>query len=370
MRLAPTLTALAASSLLGLVASEGAHADTIRLLDGTSIEDVQVRSEGLQKITYKDGRKEGEVDVDKVVGIVFDPKPALVDTAEAGLAEDLYMQAVQDLEEYIASNDEPERKYPWALAYSMYRVIELNETMGAWDAVVAGADRLLAKAPESRYAPMALIRKAEALYDAGKAADAMKALDALETMAGGAGLGARWSVEIELRRVLLDDRVTGDARIKKLEDVSASAGGSYPTVWGRAEVAIGEALLKEGKTAEAEKAFRDVVKATGADNRALAGAWSGLGACVFGKASVAKEAGEEGADAMLRESALAFMRVVILYRDQTRYLSGALYWAGRSFDLIGDDESADRAQRLYRKVIRNHKGTRWEQEARAFIRRT
>ena len=72
----------------------------------------------------------------------------------------------------------------------------------------------------------------------------------------------------------------------------------------------------------------------------------------------------------IRPSALAFMRVVILYRDQTRYLSGALYWAGRSFDLIGDDESADRAQRLYRKVIRNHKGTRWEQEARAFIRRT
>jgi predicted negative regulator of RcsB-dependent stress response len=370
MRLATILTALATSSLLGLAAAPGAAADTIRLTDGTSIEGVQVREEGLQKVTYKDGRKDGEVDVDKVLTIVFEPKPALVDTAEAGLAEDLYMQAIQDLEEYIASNDEPERKYPWALSYAMYRVVELNETMGAWGAVVAGADRLLAKAPQSRYAPLALLRKAEALYEAGKGADAMKALDALSTMAGGAGLGARWEVEIDLRRVLLDDSVQGDARVKKLEGVSASAGGSYPSVWGRAEVAIGEALLKAGKVADAEKAFRDVTKGSGADNRALAGAWSGLGNCVFARASAAKEAGEEGADAELRESALAFMRVVILYRDQTRYLSGALYWAGRSFDLIGDEESADRAQRLYREVIRNHKGTRWEQEARAFVRRS
>jgi hypothetical protein len=63
------------------------------------------------------------------------------------------------------------------------------------------------------------------------------------------------------------------------------------------------------------------------------------------------------------------MRVLVLYRDQTRYLSGALYWAGRSFDLIGDEESSDRAQRLYRKVIRNHKGSRWAEEARAFYKK-
>jgi predicted negative regulator of RcsB-dependent stress response len=346
-----------------------AQADTIHLTDGTSIEGVSIKEETLQGVVYKDGRTDATVQSNLIRSITFSPMPVLIDRAEAGLDEDQYMGSVAGYEEYIAQTSSPERKFPWALNYAYFRVIELQQTMGKYDAVVAAADRLIEKAGTSRYAPLALVKKAEALFDGGKAKEALVALDALTQMSKSAQLGERWDIEADLRRVLFDARLQGQARIKKLEAISSRAGGMYQSVWGRAEVAIGEALLKNNDQAEAEKVFRSVLKETGSDRNAMAAAWSGVGACLFNRAAAATEAGEDGAPAICRDSALAHMRVLVLYRDQTRYLSGALYWAGRSFDLIGDEESSDRAQRLYRKVISNHKGSRWAEEARAFYKK-
>jgi len=354
---------------LVLVLLPSLQADTIHLTDGTSIEEVKVKDETLQSVTYKEGREETLVQSNRILSITFSPMPTLIDRAEAGLDEDQYMGAVMGYEEYIAQNSEPERKYPWALPYAYYRVVELQQTMREWDAVVVAVDRLLLKAGTSRYAPLALIKKAEALYDGGKPKQAMAALDELTQLSKSAQLGGRWDIEADLRRLLFDTRLKGQERVKKLEALSSRAGGTYRSAWGRAEVAIGESLLKDNDQAGAEKVFRAVIKDSGSDRYARAAAWSGVGACLFNRAAAATEAGEDGAAAICRESALAHMRVLVLYRDQTRFLSGALYWAGRSFDLIGDEESADRAQRLYRKVIRNHKGTRWAEEARAFYKK-
>lgn len=354
---------------LVLVALPTAQADTIHLIDGSTIEDVKVKEETLHGVLYKDGRAETTIESGRIASITFQPMPGLIDRAEAGLDEDQYMGSVMGLEEYIAQNAEPERKFPWALPYAYYRVIELQQVLGEWDAVIAAADRLLAKAGTSRYATFALVKKAEAQFDSGKSADALATLDTLSQLSKSASLGERWDIEADLRRILFDPSQRGQTRIRKLEAVSSRAGGQFPEAWGRAEVAIGEAYLKDNKQAEAEAVFRAVAKEVRSDRYARAAAWSGVGACLFNKAASAAEAGDDGAPALARESALAHMRVLVLYRDQTRFLSGALYWAGRSFDLIGDEESSDRAQRLYRKVIRNHKGSRWAEEARAFYKK-
>ena len=169
-----------------------AQADTIHLTDGTSIEGVSIKEETLQGVVYKDGRTDATVQSNLIRSITFSPMPVLIDRAEAGLDEDQYMGSVAGYEEYIAQTSSPERKFPWALNYAYFRVIELQQTMGKYDAVVAAADRLIEKAGTSRYAPLALVKKAEALFDGGKAKEALVALDALTQMSKSAQLGERW----------------------------------------------------------------------------------------------------------------------------------------------------------------------------------
>jgi len=181
-----------------------AQADTIHLTDGTSIEGVSIKEETLQGVVYKDGRTDTTVQSNLIRSITFSPMPVLIDRAEAGLDEDQYMGSVAGYEEYIAQTSSPERKFPWALNYAYFRVIELQQTMGKYDAVVAAADRLIEKAGTSRYAPLALVKKAEALFDGGKGKEALTALDALTQLSKSAQLGERWDIEADLRRVLFD----------------------------------------------------------------------------------------------------------------------------------------------------------------------
>ena len=134
-----------------------AQADTIHLTDGTSIEGVSIKEETLQGVVYKDGRTDATVQSNLIRSITFSPMPVLIDRAEAGLDEDQYMGSVAGYEEYISQTSSPERKFPWALNYAYFRVIELQQTMGKYDAVVAAADRLIEKAGTSRYATLALV---------------------------------------------------------------------------------------------------------------------------------------------------------------------------------------------------------------------
>ena len=61
------------------------------------------------------------------------------------------------------------------------------------------------------------------------------------------------------------------------------------------------------------------------------------------------------------------MRVVVSYKNQLAYVPKAMFYAGRCFQLLADDEFADeKADKLYKKLIRTFDGTRWANEARAF----
>jgi hypothetical protein len=133
-----------------------------------------------------------------------------------------------------------------------------------------------------------------------------------------------------------------------------------------ADVAVAESLLlREDGLAEAEKMFKAVTADPKADERTLAGAWSGLGDCIYRRAVQRKAEGKE-ADKDLRDALKAYMRVVVVYEYEFRYVPHAMLFAGRSFDALGDEESKDRAQRLYRQILITYKGSKEANEAKAF----
>ena len=355
---------LAASSAVPFLVP-ASFADTIYLTNGKTIADVQVQSELLDLVTYREGRERRDVRSDEVLAIEYAQKPRLVDQAEAALADENYAAAADDLEQFIADTlSKPPRRYPWSPAYAMYRLVELYETVQEVDLMVTAADKLIANAGDSRYAPLVYLKKADALYDHGKGNAARKTLDDFGQLVSQQRLGRRWELEHELRTLLYDDSLTGGPRMDKLEDVADRAGAQYPVVRNRAEVARGEALFKAKRSKDAEKVFRDVTSDPKADVRTLAAAFVGLGDCLYQRAGAISD--DEERLEVLREALFAYMRVVVVYKQELRYVPKAMFYAGRSFDLIGDEQSKDRAQALYNRVYRTFKGTRWADEARSF----
>jgi hypothetical protein len=356
------LTNLAATTLF----MGAAHADTLYLTDGSTIDGVTVVSEGLLTVTYKDGNKRDEVNSDRVLNVEFERKPQLVDSAETALIDDDLAGALYDLDDYLAAIEEkPERRHQWAPAYAMYRKVQINETMGNSAGVVAAADQLLARAADSRYAPMAILKKAEAQGDLGKASDATAALATLEALIAEKSLSERWRLEHELATLLMAAGEDSKTRRGNLKRVADSAGDAYPVVRNRAQVAMAESLFVDGKLSEAEAIFQDVVADPRADDRTLAAAFTGLGDCLFQKGADLNGKGQDGS-IQLQEALTSYMRVVVVYRHELRYVPKAMFYAGRCFQQSNDATSKDRARQLYATLIGQFKGSSWADEARQF----
>ena len=102
-----------------------------------------------------------------------------------------------------------------------------------------------------------------------------------------------------------------------------------------------------------------------ADARTMAGAYSGLGDCLYQEAAVLIKENKD-AEAVLQEALLSFLRVVVSYKDQTFYVPKAMFYAGRVFDLSDAEDGKDYAQRMYREVMRQFRGSNWADEAKSF----
>jgi len=367
MRTTPfTLTATAALVLAGAASAQEKNADKIYLTDGTVLKDTGVVSEGLMEVEYRSGRNKQTVASERVLRIEYGQKPKVVDQADAAAGQEEYLDAIAEMQNYVASvTDKPDKRYPWAVAYARYRILEFNGIIGELDALAAAADEVVAKHPDTRFAPLAFVAKAQAFVDAGNQARAKSAADSFGKFVTDKGLTGRWPVEQRLWAAL----TSGDTG-KKLEDALiaiSSDAAEYPSVRNRAEVSIAESLSAGKKYAEAEQIFSSIATDAKADTRTLAAAWTGLGQCLYARAEVA--VGEEKAT-LLKSALKAFLRPVVIYPDESIYVSKAAFLAARCYQQLGGGtEAADRAKRLLVFVITNFKGSRWEREARQFYGR-
>lgn len=342
-----------------------ARADTIYLLDGTSIGDCTIQEEGLARVTYRKDKREAEVASDKVLEVEYDRKPSLVDRAQTSLADGLYEDALVDLEDFVKEAlEKPSKRYPWATAYAIYLELEIHEALGEPEKAAAAADRLLEHAPDSRYVPLALLRKAQAMASAGKGEAAQKALDRLGALIDEKQLPERWKLARDLGQVLADPKLEGSALRTRLDDVAARS-AQHPVVRNRARVAIGESFLGEKKLKDAETIFREIVADPTADDRTLAAAYTGLGDCLFQRGFQQSNEGKD-ANAALHDALLNYMRVAVVYEHESRYVPKALFYAARSYQLMKGDEAEERAGRLFRKLAREYPGSEWASQATGF----
>ncbi len=339
-----------------------ASADTIFMIDGTSIEDVTVQSEALDFVTYRAGNKTQTAVSDAVLYVDFSAKPQDVDQADAAIADELLLDALDGLENFLAGMTEPPRRKPWSFAYALYRLVQVHEIMGEFDKVVATVDHLLDVQPDSRYAPLAQMRKIQAISDSGK--DVTASIAAFKKMIEGKGLGDRWIIEADLAGVIYDAALSSAEKTKKLTTLSARAGVSHPLARNRAEVALGEEALRQGKVPVALKIFEGVAADPRADSRTLAAAYLGLGDCYWAMGE--RNAAEESGKADLMKALMAYMRIVVVYKAEQRYVSKAMFFAGRCLQLLDGPAAQEQADKLYNKLIRYYRGTRWAQEAKGF----
>lgn len=361
--LTPTL-----SLALALVLPAAARADTIYRTDGPPIEDCRVRTENAKAVQYRDddGDKR-EIASDKVVRIEYERVPKLLDSARSALAEGDFAGAMGDVEDYldaILANEKGDTKYPWAPAYAMFRLVELSGSVGDLNAVIAAADRLIGAAPDSLYVPLAYLAKADALKDLDKTADARNALQDLQNHASEQGLSDRWRLEAELSLALSDAKLKGDKLRDRLDGL-VDAADAYPTVLNRAQLGVAESYLLDKEYDAAETILTRTIESGKADERTMAGAWTGLGDCQYQRAvDLFKAEKPEEAQPLVTDAVLSYMRVVEVYEGQSRYVAKALFFAGRAFDQLQDDVSQDRARRMYREVMRQFPESTWASQAR------
>ena len=357
----PTLYLLLPTALLCL---QQATADTIYLTDGTAIDEVKIQVERLDVIEYKADKKTETVASDKVLFTVFDSKPSAVDSADAAIEEELILDALDDLENFLDGLESSPRRWPWSRPYALYRLMDVHEIMGEVEKLVETADRLAELEPDSRYVPLAQLRKAQALFDAGKASQAQKAVADLNQLIQAKLLSERWKLAAELSEVLYDEGLKGAQKESRLESISGKAGLLYPVERNRAEVALGEERLRAQDVKGARKIFEGVAADPKADSRTLAAAYLGLGDCfwTFGERRAEEDAGKEDLAAALN----AYMRVVVIYKAEQRYVPKAMFFAGRCFQLIGGEMADEHATKLYNKLIRFYGGSKWALEARGF----
>jgi tetratricopeptide (TPR) repeat protein len=369
-----TRTNLSLAAALALAGS--APADTIFRTDGPPIENCKVQSADLKEVAYRPEGKDRSSTIasDKVVRIEHDQLPKLLDSAEAAVREDQLDAALGDLQEYLDSvfaNDKAERRsFPWAPAYALHRLVTLRASAGDLAGTVAAAERLIEKVPDSFYVPMAYLAKAEAQSDLGEQAKARATLRDLLGLES-KGLSKRWQLEAELALALAEHPAQdkGEKLRQELARISQAAQGQYPTVVSRAELAQAETLLEREDIGAAEKILQRAIGSGTADARTMAGALTGLGDCQFRRAAALfKDARKPEAEALLRDALLSYLRVVVMHVDQPRYVAKSMFFAGRTFDQFQDDESKERAQRMYREVIRRFPGSPWAKQARDFRR--
>ena len=357
-----------ASAALALTSVQ-ATADTIYLLDGKSLTEVTIADETFKEISYKEGSKKKTVATDDVLRMEFSDKSPIVDRADTAAADGQILNAIDDMKVYVDGHFSSGRRprYDWEPAYAMYRLIELNDSVGQYPQLIAAADLLIEKAPESSYLPKAFLAKAEAQFMSGNAAGAQKTLKDFLALIQGKSLSRRWQVEQKLASVLFDTSLKGKALRDKLDDISDQAGADLPLVRNRADVAIGESMLASKMFKEAEEVFTDIIENSKAEPRTLAATYTGLGDCLFKRAVDTRDAAEK--QKLLVEAATAYMRVVVVYKDQSLYVPKAMFWAGRVFDESTGEGDKEKAQKLYGQVMREYRGTTWATEANAFRKR-
>jgi hypothetical protein len=359
--------AFALTCLSVLVCALG-PADKIRLTDGKTIDGVQIVSEGMKDVTYKEGKSERSVPSETVLALEYEKRPPQLAEAEQLVGEDDPQGALATLEDFVAGALEKPASvaaFKWAPASAAWRAIEVRQRAGDLEGVVEAAAKFMGSFGESRFVPEVQLAKARAELGLARSAAAQKTLSDLTALIASKSLSKLWSLESRLLATRADERLKPAGRRAEFEKVLGEA-GEFPTTRFRAQVLVGESYLAEALAnaggakdlrAKAIEAFDRVIANEQAPRDAVAGAQAGRGESLFLLGADADD------KARLQEAALSCLRVATLYRDQGAYVPKALFYAMRCFDLLPDPK---RKADMWRELLGFYPSSAWALEAKKY----
>jgi len=347
-----------------------AASDEIRRTNGGLIEDVEILEENLTTVSYKSGRIERSISADEVLTITYSSKPKAIDAADTAFAEGDYITALETYDDFVAGflEGRSQRK-KWSPGYAAWMAVEVQMALGDLPGAVKAGTRIVERLPDSRFVPQAYIARANAYLWQGMADEAQASLQPFRKLIEERGLSRRWDLECQLALLQTESTISGVQKRDALALLQGEAGSAHPTVRNRARVSEGESYLEESEglrddagtrlelVGKARAIFEQILADFNADEETLAGAYTGLGSCMFMEAMRDPRVPDPE---LLRSALHCFLRVTVLYKDQARYLPKAIYSAGLCFDVL--DEKL-RAGRMYRFVLREFPGNQWSERA-------
>jgi hypothetical protein len=343
-------------------------ADTIHLTDGKVIENVQVVSDGLKEVAYKEGRGDKTVASDSVLAIAYEKRPAPLDEAEAALLQEDPESAIDTLDAFVqGALDKPQsvREFKWAPAQAAWRAVQVRYGAGDLEGAKGAAARVIKDFAESRFVPQAYLTKAAAEFELSQSEAAQKTLEELVGLVSAQALSKRWELEARLARSQVDPKAKPAAKRAEYEKVMAEA-GAFPTIKALTRVRLAESFLAEAASnsagakdlrTKAQEAFAAALAEGAASPSVIASAHAGLGECHFLLGADADD------KAQLQAAVLEFLRVITLHRDQGLVVAKSFFYAMRCFDLLGDPR---RKAEMKRELGALYPTSTWAAEAKKY----
>jgi hypothetical protein len=368
---------LALPLCLGLAAP--ARPDTLYLTDGRVLENVTVTSDSLAGVAFKQKGEAQQLAAELVERVEYQKKPKKIQEADLALAQEDIAGAIEDLElcrdGLLGGNEKDQKNFPWAAEWTANRVVELRRASQDWEGTIDAALLLIDNFKESRNLPAAYLALAEAQAAQEREEPALATLASLAKLIGERSLPQRWQLEHDVSQATIDRGLDPKARLTKLERVQKEASAKGLGVLSRAELAMAEAYLqladaekdkREGHLQKAVALLEGINARPGVEQRILAGTLTGLADARFQAASAAKD------KAGLAAARLLYMRVVVLYRDQSRYVPKALFYAAtiskQLFDMTQDPAESERQIKLASRLVSRFRGNSWAEEGRTLLR--
>jgi hypothetical protein len=350
-----------------VVLVDRALADTIHLQDGSVIQNVQVASEGLKDVAYRDGKTDKTVPAESVLAVEYEKKPKPFEDAEGLLATEDAEGARDAYDAYVegALAKPVPAQFRWAPPLAAWRALELRAAMLDLEGVKAGAKRLIGSYPESRFVPLAYLAKARAELQSGQAPQVKETLGELGGLVSSKSLAKRWTLEARLLEVQADANLKPESRRNEFERVAAEA-RELPWLQARAQVFAGESLLAQAAAnpggakqlrAQARQLFEKVAANPAAAPSDVAAAHAGLGETLFLLGADAND------KAVLQEALLSLLRVVTLHRDAGEPVARSFFFAMRCFDLLPDPR---RKAEMKRELLALFPGSSWAEQAKKY----
>lgn len=341
-RLAVCLASLAVSG----VASAQAGRDTVRLKDGTTVVG-KIKTDDLNGITITlSGGKSATHPLKQIASVEYGGSPEL-QRAVAELSQGDPAEAAKMFES-LAKDQKlgpPVRQVIlFDLAYALQRSGKAAEAVTAYQ-------KVLEEFPQTRF----FTGIADGLYAclAGKDnAGAQRELEKLANAARSAGADPAQLATIEVRRARVWEasKEWGKARSAYEAARSSSIG---PAAEAELQLGIARCLVGEGKLAEAETLYTQLIGNKDASRQVLAGAWNG-------RAERLEEEGKKSRSSdRLLEALFAYLRGVVQYApapgEATTEHERALAGATRCCTAIAQLENDQERRKLFEQRARDRK---------------